>query len=167
MQGNEDVGSEQSAPAGDESVVYESFLAAGLDHRRAFGTTQAIRGPAGPNIAEMLKLHLEKVDLKLDAMRAEIESALGALSDKVDALSDKVDGLIDRTDSLIDRTDSLIDRTDSLINRTGSLINRMDSLIIRMDALMSQLRTHRWLYCVTILLLAILVALKMIMVFQN
>ena len=134
-------------------MVYESFLAAGLDHRRAFGTTQAIRGPAGPNIAEMLKLHLEKVDLKLDAMRAEIESALGALSDKVDALSDKVDGLIDRTDSLI--------------NRTGSLINRMDSLIIRMDALMSQLRTHRWLYCVTILLLAILVALKMIMVFQN
>ena len=146
MQENEDVGSEQSAPAGDESVVYESFLAAGLDHRRAFGTTQAIRGLAGPNIAEMLKLHLEKVDLKLDAMRAEIESALGALSDKVDGL---------------------IDRTDSLINRTGSLINRMDSLIIRMDALMSQLRTHRWLYCVTILLLAILVALKMIMVFQN
>ena len=145
MQENEPVGSEQSAPAGDESVVYESFLAAGLDHRRAFRTTQAIRGIAGPNIAEMLQLHLEKVDLKLDAMSAEVGSALGVLSDKVD-------GLI----NCMDRSIFRMDRS----------IFRMDRLIIGMDALISELRIHRWLYCVTILLLAILVTLRMIKVFQ-
>ena len=145
MQENEPVGSEQSAPAGDESVVYESFLAAGLDHRRAFRTTQAIRGIAGPNIAEMLQLHLEKVDLKLDAMSAEVGSALGVLSDKVDGL---------------------INRMDRSIFRMDRSIFRMDRLIIGMDALISELRIHRWLYCVTILLLAILVTLRMIKVFQ-
>ena len=153
MQENEPFGSEQSAPAGDESVVYESFLAAGLDHRRAFRTTQAIRGIAGPNIAEMLQLHLEKVDLKLDAMCAEVGSALGVLSDKVDGL--------------INRMDRSIFRMDRSIFRMDRLIIGMDRLIIGMDALISELRIHRWLYCVTVLLLAILVALRMIKVFQN
>lgn len=139
MQENEDVGSEQSAPAGDESVVYQSFLAAGLDHRRAFRTTQAIRGLGVQNISEVLELHLEKLDLNLDAMKAEVKSDLGALSSK----------------------------PDTLLNRMDRLIIRMDRLIIRADALISELRIHRWLYCVTILLLAILVALKMMKVFQN
>lgn len=134
MQDDENVGSERSTLAmdDDESKVYEGLVAAGLDHRQAFRTTQAIRGLAGQNITETLRFQRERANLKLDAMRSESRSAFGALSNRVDALSNRVDALRDR-----------------------------------MDSLRSELNFHRWLLIIGVGLLALLVALGVVQVYQN
>jgi len=97
MRENEDVGSEQSAPAAEESGVCESWQAAGLDNRQAFRTTQAIRGLAGQNITETIRLQQEKADSRLDAFQAnlmeELRSALGLLTTQVGTLTTQVGAL--------------------------------------------------------------------------
>ena len=94
MRENEPVGAEQSAPAVEESEVFESWQAAGLDNRQAFRTTQAIRGLAGQNITETIRLQQEKADSRLDAfqanLREEFRSALGLLTTQVGTLTTQV-----------------------------------------------------------------------------
>lgn len=94
MRENEPVGAEQSAPAVERSDVFESWQAAGLDYRQAFRTTQAIRGLAGHNITETIRLQQEKADSRLDAfqanLREEFRSALGLLTTQVGTLTNQV-----------------------------------------------------------------------------
>lgn len=97
MKENEPVGPEQSAPAVEESEVFESWQAAGLDNRQAFRATQAIRGLAGQNITETIRLQQEKADSRLDAfqanLREEFRSALGSLTTQVGRLTTQVGAL--------------------------------------------------------------------------
>ena len=97
MRENEPVGAEQSAPAVEESEVFESWQAAGLDNRQAFRTTQAIRGLAGQNITETIRLQQEKADSRLDAfqanLREEFRSAFGLLTTQVGTLTTQVGAL--------------------------------------------------------------------------
>lgn len=97
MKENEPVGPEQSAPAVEESEVFESWQTAGLDNRQAFRATQAIRGLAGQNITETIRLQQEKADSRLDAfqanLREEFRSALGSLTTQVGRLTTQVGAL--------------------------------------------------------------------------
>lgn len=138
MRENEPVGAEQSAPAVERSDVFESWQAAGLDYRQAFRTTQAIRGLAGHNITETIRLQQEKADSRLDAfqanLREEFRSALGLLTTQVGTLT----------------------------NQVGTLTNQVGTLRAEVGALRREVSLHRWVFLIILALLAILVALGLI-----
>ena len=138
MRENEPVGAEQSAPAVEESEVFESWQAAGLDNRQAFRTTQAIRGLAGQNITETIRLQQEKADSRLDAfqanLREEFRSAFGLLTTQVGTLTTQV----------------------------GTLTTQVGALHAEVGALRREVSLHRWVFLIILALLAMLVALSLI-----